>query len=133
MDGIVSQVRRVSDLINEITSATREQTSGIGQISDAVSQLDQVTQQNAALVEESAAAADSLNQQVSQLVRAVAVFKLDHQQAHAQPAAAPPPRLAVGVAARAPTHRLPRQAPAPTPALTSARARGNESGDWTTF
>ncbi len=77
MDGIVSQVRRVSDLINEITAATHEQTSGISQISDAVMQLDQVTQQNAALVEESAAAADSLNQQVQQLVRAVAVFKVD--------------------------------------------------------
>ncbi|MBF9266997.1 methyl-accepting chemotaxis protein, partial [Paracidovorax cattleyae] len=51
MADIVSQVKRVSDLINEISAATQEQTQGIGQVSDAVSQLDQVTQQNAALVE----------------------------------------------------------------------------------
>lgn len=77
MQDIVTQVRRVTDLIAEINAATKEQTSGIDQINDAVMQLDQVTQQNAALVEESASAADSLNQQVQQLVRAVAVFKID--------------------------------------------------------
>ncbi|MDT9000797.1 methyl-accepting chemotaxis protein [Paucibacter sp. APW11] len=76
MGEIVSQVRRVNDLIDEISSATVEQTSGVGQISDAVGQLDQVTQQNAALVEESAAAAESLNQQATRLVDAVRIFKL---------------------------------------------------------
>jgi methyl-accepting chemotaxis protein len=75
MTDIVSQVRRVNDMLGEITAATSEQTTGIGQISDAVTQLDQVTQQNAALVEESAAAAESLKQQASRLVDAVAVFK----------------------------------------------------------
>jgi methyl-accepting chemotaxis protein len=75
MTDIVSQVHRVNDMLGEITAATSEQTTGIGQISDAVSQLDQVTQQNAALVEESAAAAESLKQQASRLVAAVAVFK----------------------------------------------------------
>jgi len=59
MDDIVAQVKRVNDLIAEISAATIEQTAGIGQVSDAVTQLDQVTQQNAALVEESAAAADA--------------------------------------------------------------------------
>jgi methyl-accepting chemotaxis protein-1 (serine sensor receptor) len=77
MADIVAQVKRVADLIAEISAATIEQTSGIGQVSDAVSQLDQVTQQNAALVEESAAAADSLRQQASRLAEVVAVFKLD--------------------------------------------------------
>jgi methyl-accepting chemotaxis protein len=76
MDDIVNQVRRVTDLINEISAASSEQTTGLGQISDAVSQQDQVTQQNAALVEESAAAAESLKHQSNQLVTAVAVFKL---------------------------------------------------------
>ncbi|RZL11327.1 MAG: methyl-accepting chemotaxis protein [Rubrivivax sp.] len=76
MDEVVSQVRRVSNLIQEISVATQEQTRGVGQVSDAVGQLDQVTQQNAALVEESAAAADSLRQQSAQLVGAVRVFKL---------------------------------------------------------
>lgn len=77
MQDIVEQVRRVTDLIMEINAATLEQTSGIDQINNAVVQLDQVTQQNAALVEESASAAESLNQQAQQLVRAVAIFKLN--------------------------------------------------------
>ncbi|MGE6211916.1 methyl-accepting chemotaxis protein [Comamonas aquatica] len=77
MQDIVEQVRRVTDLILEINAATLEQTSGIDQINNAVVQLDQVTQQNAALVEESASAAESLNQQAQQLVRAVAIFKLN--------------------------------------------------------
>jgi methyl-accepting chemotaxis protein len=76
MDDIVGQVRRVSDLIGEISAATLEQNSGIGQVSSAVNDLDQVTQQNAALVEESAAAAESLKQQAHRLVEAVSVFKL---------------------------------------------------------
>jgi methyl-accepting chemotaxis protein len=76
MDDIVSQVKRVADLISEISAATIEQTSGISQVSDAVNQLDQVTQQNAALVEESAAAAESLKNQASLLTEVVSVFRL---------------------------------------------------------
>jgi methyl-accepting chemotaxis protein len=76
MADIVGQVRRVNDMIGEISAASSEQSTGIGQIGDAVSQLDQVTQQNAALVEESAAAAESLNQQAAQLARVVGTFKL---------------------------------------------------------
>jgi methyl-accepting chemotaxis protein len=81
MSDIVAQVKRVTDLIQEISAATIEQTSGLGQINNAVSQLDQVTQQNAALVEESAAAADSLAQQAQRLVEAVAQFKLSEHEA----------------------------------------------------
>ena len=80
MEDIVVQVRKVADLISEISSATVEQTSGIGQVSTAVTQLDEVTQQNAALVEQSAAAADSLNQQAAKLVEAVKIFKLNMAQ-----------------------------------------------------
>ena len=76
MDDIVAQVRHVNELIETISSATQEQTQGIGQVGDAVSQLDKVTQQNAALVEESAAAAESLSQQAARLVEAVSVFTL---------------------------------------------------------
>jgi len=74
MGEIVNQVNRVNDLISEISAATREQSSGIGQVNIAVTQLDQMTQQNAALVEESAAAADSLKKQAGVLVDAVNVF-----------------------------------------------------------
>jgi methyl-accepting chemotaxis protein len=76
MDEIVAQVRRVSSLIGEISLASHEQSTGIGQVGDAVAQLDQVTQQNAALVEESAAAAESLKNQAAQLAQTVSVFKL---------------------------------------------------------
>ena len=83
MDDIVRQVQRVSDLIGEISSATIEQTSGIGQVGNSVNELDRTTQQNAALVEESAAAAESLKQQASRLAEVVSVFKLSHDEASA--------------------------------------------------
>lgn len=75
MDEIVVQVKRVSDLIAEISSATIEQSSGITQVSQAVSDLDHITQQNAALVEQSAAASESLKQQATRLVEALSVFR----------------------------------------------------------
>ena len=89
MEDIVNQVKRVTDLIAEISSASIEQTQGIAQISDAVQQLDQATQQNAALVEESAAAADSLKHQAAKLAEVVSVFKLGAGQHSAAPLAAP--------------------------------------------
>jgi methyl-accepting chemotaxis protein len=76
MTEIVNQVRHVSQLISEISNASAEQTTGIGQVSEAVTQLDQVTQQNAALVEESAAAAESLKHQAHKLAEVVGYFKL---------------------------------------------------------
>ena len=76
MDEIVTAIRRVTDIVGEISSASVEQSSGVSQVGQAVTQMDHATQQNAALVEESAAAAESLRQQAQQLVQAVAVFKL---------------------------------------------------------
>jgi methyl-accepting chemotaxis protein len=81
MDEIVAQVRRVTDLIGEITSATLEQDGGIQQVNQAVGQLDKMTQQNAALVEQSAAAAESLKDQAARLSAAVAVFRLNQAAA----------------------------------------------------
>jgi aerotaxis receptor len=75
MDDIVSQVKRVSDLIAEISSATNEQSAGIAQVGQAIGHLDQVTQQNAALVEQSTAASESLKQQMTRLAEAVGVFR----------------------------------------------------------
>ena len=75
MDDIVSQVKRVSDLIAEISSVTHEQQGGISQIGQAIGNLDAITQQNAALVEQSAAASDSLKQQTERLVDALSVFR----------------------------------------------------------
>ena len=111
MDEIVASVRRVTDIMGEISSASLEQTEGIEQINMAVSQMDQVTQQNASLVEEAAAAAESLQDQAGKLAELVTVFKLD---ARAPSVAAPavPARTATRLAAPAlrPARPAPRQA-----------------------
>jgi methyl-accepting chemotaxis protein len=73
---LVASVRKVTDIIGEISAATSEQSTGVSQVSQAVAQMDKATQQNSALVEESAAAAASLRSQAEQLVQAVVVFKL---------------------------------------------------------
>jgi methyl-accepting chemotaxis protein-1 (serine sensor receptor) len=78
MNEIVVSIRRVTDLVSEITAATVEQSHGVQQVGDAVGQMDRVTQQNAALVEQSAAAAESLKNQARELVNAVSVFKLSN-------------------------------------------------------
>ena len=76
MEEIVVGIRRVSDVIGEISAANHEQRSGIGQVNTSVSELDGMTQQNAALVEQSAAAAESLRDQAGQLGRVIASFRL---------------------------------------------------------
>ena len=81
MTDIVSSVQRVSNIINEITAASTEQSDGIGQVNTSVVQLDQMTQQNAALVEQSAAAAQSLRDQSSRLSDVVRVFQVSNATA----------------------------------------------------
>ncbi len=80
MSEIVQGIRRVADIMVEISAASQEQSGGVEQIGMAVGQMDQATQQNAALVEEMAAAANSLMAQAQDLVGAVAVFKLTGQE-----------------------------------------------------
>jgi methyl-accepting chemotaxis protein len=87
---VVSSIRRVTDIVGEISAASSEQSSGVSQVGEAVTQIDQVTQQNAALVEESAAAAESLKVQARELVQAVAVFKLANDTARGAPGVATP-------------------------------------------
>jgi methyl-accepting chemotaxis protein len=84
MEEIVASVRRVTDIMGEITAASQEQTAGIEQINQAISQMDQVTQQNAALVEEAAAAAASLQDQAGVLADVVGAFKLERVHGAAQ-------------------------------------------------
>jgi methyl-accepting chemotaxis protein len=80
MDEIVVSVRRVTDIMGEITTASQDQSAGIDQINQAMTQMDQVTQQNAALVEEAAAAAQSLEHQAQSMVQVVSVFKLGRRE-----------------------------------------------------
>ncbi|MET3132961.1 methyl-accepting chemotaxis protein [Oxalobacteraceae bacterium GrIS 1.11] len=77
MDEIVASIKRVSDIMGDISSASREQETGIEQINQAITEMDGVTQQNAALVEQAAAAAESMQQQAGNLAHVVSVFKLD--------------------------------------------------------
>jgi len=77
MQELVGAVRRVTDIVAEISAASTEQSTGVSQVGQAVGQMDQATQQNAALVEESAAAAEGLRKQAAQLVQAVGLFRLD--------------------------------------------------------
>jgi methyl-accepting chemotaxis protein len=132
MQEVVASIRRVTDIMGEISAASTEQSAGVAQVGEAVTQMDQATQQNAALVEESAAAAESLKGQARQLVDAVAVFRL---AAHDVPAAAaaPAPSLQLApapVERRSPQRatnvsRLPAKKPAPAVQAPVATAAAN--------
>ncbi|RYE95339.1 MAG: HAMP domain-containing protein, partial [Oxalobacteraceae bacterium] len=86
MNDVVTSIRRVTDIMAEISAASHEQSAGIEQVNHAIAQMDQVTQQNAALVEEAAAAADSMREQSRQLTLTVSTFRLGTED---QPASAP--------------------------------------------
>jgi methyl-accepting chemotaxis protein len=77
MDEVVASVKRVTDIMTEITTASQDQSNGIERINYTIAQMDDVTQQNAALVEEAAAAAESMQNQASNLAKVVSIFKLD--------------------------------------------------------
>jgi methyl-accepting chemotaxis protein len=131
MEEIVSGVKRVTDIIGEITAASHEQAQGIEQVNQAIAQMDQVTQQNAALVEEAAAAAQSLQEQADSLSQVVATFKLDDEEsAAASPRPAPVQARVVQPVppARRALAAAPRRKPVTAIAGTSAA-----SGDWETF
>ncbi|NVD74437.1 MCP four helix bundle domain-containing protein [Duganella sp. BJB1802] len=129
MGEIVDSVKRVTEIMSEITTAGQEQTLGIEQINQAIVQMDEVTQQNAALVEEAAAAAGALQDQANNLSQVVGVFKLDG--AH----------TAVVMKLEAAGHRTPmsRQAKAPVatddvrPLKRVAHSRASAESDWEEF
>lgn len=85
MEEVMDSIGHVTGIMGEITVASQEQTSGIGQINQAIAQMDSVTQQNAALVQEAAAAAHSLQDQADNLLAAVSVFKVAGRDAQAAP------------------------------------------------
>jgi methyl-accepting chemotaxis protein len=131
MEEIVGSVKRVTDIIGEITAASHEQTQGIEQINQAITQMDQVTQQNAALVEEAAAAAASMQEQAGKLSQVVGTFKLDDDDA--PPAAALVPVRPVPAAPpKAPVKPLQRAA-ATVPRQPAAPAKLPAGGDWESF
>ncbi|MCJ7798513.1 MAG: methyl-accepting chemotaxis protein, partial [Polaromonas sp.] len=110
MAEIVLSVRRATDIMSEITTASVEQSHGIGQVNQAVSQMDQITQQNAALVEEAAAASASLAEQAVRLSQAISVFKLE-RAASAPVAAGFQPSRPVGQRKASPLAAMVRHRP----------------------
>jgi methyl-accepting chemotaxis protein len=96
MAEVVESVRRVTDIMSEITAASVEQSAGIAQVSQTIVEMDQTTQENAALVEEAAAAAAAMQEQAARLARAVSVFKLGHEAVDEPSLAARAARLALG-------------------------------------
>ncbi|MDR7050133.1 methyl-accepting chemotaxis protein-1 (serine sensor receptor) [Duganella sp. 3397] len=110
MTEIVSSVRRVTQIMGEITSAGREQELGIEQINTAVAEMDTVTQQNAALVEEAAAASQAMQEQAVKLAEMVSVFQVAGTPVAGTPVAGSPARAAAA----------PRATTAPAKAATAA-------------
>ncbi|MFT3916227.1 MAG: methyl-accepting chemotaxis protein [Anaeromyxobacteraceae bacterium] len=108
---IVAGTGKVSDIVTEIATAAKEQTSGITQVNQAVGQMDKVTQQNAASAEESSSAASELSGQSEELAAMVGTFQL--QRSTSTPRSLEPRRSS-------------RHASAPPPKLGSSRANGHD-------
>jgi methyl-accepting chemotaxis protein len=133
MDEIVASVKRVTDIMGEITSASLEQEAGIDQIHHAITEMDGVTQQNAALVEEAAAAAASLHEQADTLANVVRVFKLDAGHAGRPVASAARVSAPVANTARASTPAPKKALPVKLVASKSVSAKPAADGDWEEF
>ncbi|MFZ6653922.1 methyl-accepting chemotaxis protein [Undibacterium sp. TJN19] len=146
MSNVVESIRRVTDVVSEISSASHEQSSGIDQINQAVIHMDEATQQNAALVEQAAAAASSLQDQAHNLSQVVSVFKIKNllpassassvstvstKAIHRQPVAT---RSApVRQIKHAASHATPRRAAPTRPDAGAAKAQPQETPDWEEF
>ncbi|MEI7843710.1 MAG: methyl-accepting chemotaxis protein [Gallionellaceae bacterium] len=134
MAEIVNAVKRVTDIMSEISAASAEQSQGIEQVNQAITQMDEVTQQNAALVEEAAAAAESLEEEAHSLARSVSVFKLDDSNQHrvaASHVVARPPVARAPVRHAAPAKKS--AAPAAKPKALPAKAGKPEGEEWEEF
>ena len=138
MDEVVASVRRVTDIMGEIANASQEQSAGIEQVNLSIIEMDSMTQQNAALVEESAAAAQSLQDQASELSRVVSIFKLvEGEERVAAPVFTPAPKAVVKpiTAARAPVRKLAAKPAAPVakPKKVVNAASSNSADEWEEF
>ena len=150
MAEVVNSIKRVTDIMGEISAASNEQAAGVAQVGEAVGQMDQVTQQNAALVEQMAAAASSLKSQAQDLVQVVATFKLaPGLQGSTLPAAkvrssSPPPTPFKGAERRfdakpskpkaaAPAKPKPAAPAKDLPVVTAKVTPAAGNDDWETF
>jgi len=131
MEEIVTSIRRVTDIMSEITAASVEQSQGIEQVNTAITQMDEVTQQNAALVEEAAAAAESLEEQAQNLSASVATFKVDNNAT--QVVATRASTVAHQVEHKAITARKAGTSKSTTVAKSRPKPKSGEDGEWQEF
>ncbi|WP_255210900.1 methyl-accepting chemotaxis protein, partial [Methylogaea oryzae] len=128
MEEIVASVKRVTDIMAEISAASMEQSSGIDQVNTAITQIDEVTQQNAALVEEAAAAAESLTEQAQTLAHSVSLFRLSREAGATMAVAAPRQALPV------PPSHVPAVKPMPAHKPPKPAVKVEDDGDeWAEF
>lgn len=125
---IMVSVKKVSEIVTQISAASQEQSSGIEQVNLAVGQMDEVTQQNAALVEQSAAASQSMRDQAQNLKQQISYFRLTKEAAQASPT--PTAALQAPAAPSTPKRQPPKVAPTAAPAAATA---ADNADDWTTF
>jgi methyl-accepting chemotaxis protein len=136
MTEVVASVKRVTDIVAEISTASQEQSTGIEEVNRAIALMDEATQQNAALVEEAAAAAQAMQDQAAQLMEAVSVFKVEAGAAasafRAQPKAAASAMKKTAPATKALLHK-PAAAQSKTPRASGTVASNATEDDWEQF
>lgn len=129
MRDVVSSVRRVTDIMDEISAASQEQSSGIEQVNQAVAQMDEVTQQNAALVQQASSAASSLEEQAARLESVVSAFRLAEGESRTQHA----PLTSIQHSLQHSSQQPPAlMRPAPR-SQTSNKAASSAEDDWEAF
>ena len=134
MEEIVSSIRRVTDIMSEITAASVEQSQGIEQVNLAITQMDEVTQQNAALVEEAAAAAEALEEQAQNLSVSVATFKVDEGSGSTAIARrAPAPARHIAPARKLAALGKPGAGRGTAVAKPKAKPQQDDDGEWEEF
>ena len=129
MRDVVSSVRRVTDIMDEISAASQEQSSGIEQVNQAVAQMDEVTQQNAALVQQASSAASSLEEQAARLESVVSAFRLADGESRTQHAPLTSHQHSLKHSSQQPP-ALMRQAPR---SQTSSKTASSAEDDWEAF
>jgi len=134
MGEVVNAVKRVTDIMGEISAASTEQSQGIEQVNQAIAQMDEATQQNAALVEEAAAASESLQDQAASLSQAVAVFKTHANQLSGGRSSVSLPQIGLRHAERTAPSQPARAAKLAKKSSSSSSSASNASdGEWEEF